>query len=124
MLPVLRLAYLLAVFLELAPQSALGLGRDLLDEALDDVVAELVLGQSDQAEIYSGLLVGGVKGQCQFLPILGGGQLDDPFDDVAGVLVAGKGDEVVEENLLDQRLVLLRVGNDVLHHVVPVLALR
>ena len=60
----------------------------------------------------------------QFLAVLSRGEFDDSFDDVAGVLVAGESDEVFEEGLLDEGLVLLRVGHDVLHHVVPVLALR
>jgi hypothetical protein len=66
-----------------------------------------VLGEGCQAAIEGRVLVSGVKGQREFLPVLRRRKLDDPFDDVAGVLVAGEGDEVVKEDLLDQRLILL-----------------
>ena len=45
MAAVLRLTYFLRILPEFAPKQSLRLGSDFLDEALDDVVTELVLGQ-------------------------------------------------------------------------------
>lgn len=46
---VLRLADLLGVLAEFGAQVGPSLRRDLLHEALDDVVAELVAGEADEA---------------------------------------------------------------------------
>ena len=47
---VLRFADLLAVFLELATENVFGLDGYLLNEILDNIVAELMFGKGYQAE--------------------------------------------------------------------------